>query len=72
MQAQFPNDTKRRGRGAKVDATSPKAPSKRESSAELPPGVAFGKDNRRLGVGTKSEQPQGAEKGGRGNLTLTL
>ena len=43
----------------------PKEPIKGESSAKLPPRLAFGKDNRRVGVGAKIEQPPETGKGKR-------
>ena len=48
--------------GAMVDATLPREPSKGESSSDLPAGLVLGKDNRRLGVWTKIEQPPGTTK----------
>ena len=47
--------------GAKVEAPLSRQPSKGEISAKLPPCLAWCQDDRRLGVGTKSEQPPGAE-----------
>ena len=53
----------KRHEGTKVEASFSKEPSKGDRSAELSPGSAFGQDSRRLGVGTKSEQPPETEKG---------
>ena len=56
--------------GTKADATLSREPSKSGRSAKLPPCLALGQDNRRLGVGTKREHPPETEKGKRGNSTL--
>ena len=57
--------------GTKVDATLSKEPSKGVSSASLPPGLTFGKDNRGFGVWAIIEQPPGPKMNKRWNLTLT-
>ena len=49
--------------GTKAAETLSKEPSKGKRSAELPPGLASGRPNRRLWVGTKSEQPPGTANG---------
>ena len=47
---------------ANVEATLPREPIKSERSADLHPGLDLGKDNRRLGVRTKIEQPPETKK----------
>ena len=49
--------------GTKVDAALSKEHIKGESSANLPPCLDLGKDNRRLGVVIKIEQPPETKKG---------
>ena len=46
----------------KADATLPREPIKSDRSGPLPPGLDVGKDNRRLGVGAKIEQPPETKK----------
>ena len=47
----------------KAAANLPKGPIKSESSGNLPPCLDLGGDNRRVGVGTKTEQPPEPKKG---------
>ena len=49
--------------GAKFEAPLPREPSNIERSAKLPPCLALGQDDRRLGVWAKSEQPPWTEDG---------
>ena len=65
------NIDKRAHGGTKVDATSPKGPSKNERSANLPPCLDLGKDDRRFGVGAKIEQQPETKRAKRWNLTRT-
>ena len=57
------NFDKRAHGGTKVEATSPKAPSKHDSSGNLTPCLDWGKDYRRFGVWAKIEQQPATKKG---------